>query len=128
VSIGWEGKPIPGLGFGDGWAPIIEDYNATTGMTWPFQISNAADSWSIPGLAELQDSEDVVPSCVALDLEVQSEDLTPIRDTEANYRFDGSTTGIYYYISPTNHEHTHGTGEPAVTTATQFIERAYGWL
>jgi hypothetical protein len=85
------------------------------------------DSWTIPGLSYLQDTEDVVPDSVAIDFEVQSQDLTPIRDTEANYRLDGSVDGIYFYSSPTNHEGTHGAGQPAVVQAAQLITRAYGW-
>ncbi len=88
-SIGWESDDWS-LGFGDEWAEVIED----DGRRWPFDIACAGNCWEVPGVASVQDIEDIVPPSVGEDLEVASLDTTFIQDAEPNHRADGGTSGI----------------------------------
>ena len=105
LSLGWEDKVA--FGFGDAWGPVIRAHMRDTGQTWPFDIANAADSWGIPGLSTLQDTEDVVPDSVLVNLEIWSSDATfpePVRDSQPNHRLDGSEDNILWFRSTRNHE------------------------
>jgi hypothetical protein len=115
LSLGWEDKVL--LGFGDAWAPLIRAHMAETGQTWPFDIANASDSVTIPGQDYLQDVEDLLPNSVAVNLEIWSSDGTlpePVRDSQANHRYDGSERDILWFRSAENHENSDNPGSDTV--------------
>jgi hypothetical protein len=118
VSTGWETHY---LGVGDEWGTEIPAYSAAHGLTWPFAIENAEDSWPIPGRTWLQDVEDVVPTSVATNLEIWSNDFTFIHDSESNHRLDGSTSNIFFSMSGVNHESTDEPYSDAVLWSSNFI-------
>lgn len=118
VSIGWETESF---GVGDEWGTEIPDYSAYYGLNWPYTIENAENSWRVPGLTALQDTEDVVPSSVLTNLEIGSNDATSIRDTNRNHRRDGSTRDIFFFMSGVNHESTDNRNSDAVRWASGFM-------
>ena len=70
-------------------------------MGWPFAIWDPESSWAIPGLADQQDVEDVVPASVRINLETWAVPTLefPLVDSDRNHRTDGSTRGIFLHVS-----------------------------
>jgi hypothetical protein len=104
VSPGFEGKAIPLTGVGDAWGPVIRAHAESTGRRWPFPIWNVEDAINIPGVAEPQDIEDVVPRTVLVNLEIWADDAVFFMDSQPNHRTDGSTTNIFWTRSAEGHE------------------------
>lgn len=88
-SAGWEDDDAT-LNIGDEWAGVIDDDQ----REWPFDIGDAVNSYSVPGLGELQDVEDVVPEGVLNNLEAASLHYTFIQDAEPNHLIDGSQSVV----------------------------------
>jgi hypothetical protein len=112
---------------GDTWRYDIDEYVAENNPGWTFDVGNASDSWSIPGLADLQDIEDVVPSSVFLNVEVRS-DGTGAFDNHRNYRLDGTRTEIIteFFVGETHGGVTEPESE-ALQWAVDIIENSYIW-
>ncbi len=134
VSVGWESKGLPFTGFGDAWSNVITEYTTRTGAVWPFDVGNATDSWTLPGVATPQDIEDVVPDSVRNNFEVWSRDPpdfpAEVCDREANHRLDGSawpeSSGLSFFFSGENHNGTVRPGSDSVVWATTLLRAVYG--
>ncbi len=100
VSMGWEEDSLL-AGFGDDWDDVIAQYNQTYGATWPFDLGDAEAGWSLPGIEDPQDTEDVLPDSVLINLELQSQFslLFPFPDDDDNHRLGGGNEMIYRYSS-----------------------------
>lgn len=122
-SAGWEGYASFG---GDGWEDVIEDYVDEYDPDWPFDISNAANAWNIPGQSSLQDVEDVVPDNVWLNIEVASSSPI-IQDGEPNHRLDGSTDDIYRAEFAEDHGGVTWPGSEPIEWVREVVEVAYVW-
>ncbi len=121
VSTGWE-SDLGTFFIGDNWATEIINYSTAQGLTWPFPIWDAEDAFAIPGVAEAQDIEDVVPFSVRANLEVWSSDATGISDIDPNHRSDGSIpAGYRFFVSASNHETTDNPSSDAVSWALREI-------
>lgn len=126
VSIGWEDDL--GTAFvGDTWARELIAYTRETGTSWPFDVWNAADSFVVPGVSALQDVEEIVPSSVLVNLEVWSSDGAGLRDTQPNWRRDGTTTNIFRMQSLVNHGNTALPRFDAMRWVVESIDGAYAW-
>lgn len=101
-SLGWESDTWTLDTIGDDWAFVAEDFYYENVDDWPlsvdwhFDIWDAANAWDIPGVAGLQDIEDVVPWNVGVNIETASTDSV-IQDGEPNHRLDGSQDHIYRF-------------------------------
>ena len=125
-STAWESSTLT-LGIGDEWRWGIDDYSVTYGVTWPFDVTDAADSWSIPGVPYLQDVEDVVPDSVRYNLEVHANGYAfpIINDDEVNWRLDGSADEIYLFTSVQGHSSVYMPGLDAMNWVTGVLDGAY---
>lgn len=125
ISISWENDT--GTAFiGDEWASVIEQYDASTGTTWPFPIDHPTDAFTIPGLADPQDIEDIVPDSALVNLEIWSDDGLGVRDTQHNHRLDGSEDNIGWFQSTVNHETSDEPGSDGVAWAVEELRLVYG--
>lgn len=123
-SLSWEDDTFTFF-VGDNWGDVIRAYNRETGMTWPFAIDNAADLWLVAGVADAQDTEDLVPNSVIANIEVFSNG-DPY-DPDPNHRRDGSRTNLVSFGPTSTH---NGVTEPtseAMRWVTENIRAAYGW-
>ena len=126
-SLSWESDDWSGDLFpGDEWADVILDYSVENDVTWDFDIWEASDHWTVPGLAWTQDIEDVVPDSVFLNLEVASSDFL-IQDAEPNYREDGSQEGIYRSVFNESHGGVTYPGSAPINWVSDTIEAVYTW-
>ncbi len=66
---------------------------------WPFDIANPESGWDVPGVDGQQDTEDLVPDNVGLNLEIISDDGTFLQDGDPNHRFDGGEWDIERFYS-----------------------------
>lgn len=124
-SLSWESDLATG-GIGDGWKAVIRDYNARTGTEWPFDISDCADYWAVPGVAEPQDQEDLVMDSVAINLEVYNTVNAP-NDPDPNHRKDGSRVAIYPFGSARGHNDVVRPESDAMRWVATNIDAAYDW-
>ena len=83
-------------------AATIRDWIASNGDPWPFDVADACGSQAIPGAAGPYDIKDVAPGSVAVNLEVQSDDLL-VFDAVDNVRPDGSKDGIETFLAAESH-------------------------
>jgi hypothetical protein len=107
------------------WAPDNEDsfdsFYAAFGNPFPWDISMPCDRWNIPGLADPEDTEDVV--------EVRSNGGFPtlIRDEQTNHRLDGTSDGIATFDSVNDdHSGVHSpTGESIAWVLARLADLGY---
>lgn len=126
ISIGWE-TDVGTAFIGDTWTSELIAHAERTGTAWPFEVWNAADSFFVPGLTEPQDVEDVVPNSVAVNLEVWSDDGLGVRDTQPNWRRDGTMRNVFRMQSVENHEDTRQPWSDSVQWVVESIDAAYEW-
>jgi hypothetical protein len=128
-SLGWESDSWTLNTLGDDWASETAEFYEANRSDWPmsvfwsFDIWNAANSWDIPGMAELQDVEDVVPHNVVVNVETASTSSV-LQDAEWNHRPDGSQTDIYRFQAEFD-EH-HEVDDLGSETMDWLLERLYG--
>ena len=101
-STGWDSVAPAGVA-ADGWDQVILQYNATYGVTWPFEIWAAVDAWQIPGDDTLYDIEDLVPPNVAWNIEVWGSGQI-LFDADPNVRLGGTTEEIERFESVAGHD------------------------
>ena len=121
-SDNWSGELFPG----DEWADVIIDYSVANAVTWDFEIWQAANYWDVPGVAELQDIEDIVPDNVLYNLEVASSSPL-IQDGEPNYRADGSQDDIYRATFSEDHGEVTYPGSQPINWVRDAIDGIYSW-
>ncbi|WP_236516764.1 hypothetical protein [Sandaracinus amylolyticus] len=129
VSIGWEDDLETGF-VGDTWASELIAYTERTGTSWPFEVWDAADSFFVPGVSELQDVEEIVPNSVLANLEVWSSDgigSIGLRDAQPNWRRDGTMTNVFREQSVENHGDTAQPWSDAMRWVVDSIDAAYEW-
>lgn len=115
----WDSTPFPGVA-ADSWDAVISEYNGITGFEWAFDIRAARDGWTVPGLAEPQDIEDVVPASADLALEVWGGGQM-LRDVDPNVRLDGSSDGILRFETGQSHEALARSGNEGVSWAVEQL-------
>jgi len=128
-SSGWDDDEGY-FGVGDDWPAFIPGYVEADEQTWTIDAWIAADSWSVSGVPDSQDIEDVVAPTAVLNLEVQS---TPdvfqqeyeVFDGDANHRPDGGTKGIRTFTSTGDH---YSVYEPGSDSMNWVIEEILGSL
>jgi len=127
MSAGWDDEDGY-FGVGDDWPRLIPDYLAADEQTWLIEEWRAEDHWTVSGVAEPQDIEDVVPSHVVLNLEVQS---TPndfqvesgVFDGDPNHRAEGGTRDIRLFTSSGDHYGVYDAGTDSMDwVASQTLE------
>lgn len=123
VSDGWQEKAF--LGFGDDWGNVLYGYTVREGVSWPFDPWNVVDAFSVPGVGNAEDIEDIVPASALINIEVWSSDGTSIRDRDQNHRRDGSLTDLYFFMSEENHENTVLPRSDAVQAVQQALRDGY---
>jgi hypothetical protein len=88
------------LQWADDHAASIGAYYANFGNPWSWDISAPCDRWSVPGVVDPQDTEDIVFDNVVAHLEVRSNGAFPfIRDEQINHRPDGTQDDIFRFDS-----------------------------
>ena len=80
-------------------ANAIIAYVNKHGVPWDWDVWNACDTWPIPELKYLADTEDVVCDSVETNLEVQAGALSGL-DPQSNHRVGGGKAGIVTAVSP----------------------------
>lgn len=85
------------LNWGASYRSDIDLYFSQNGNPFPWDIRYPCDVWRIPGLSELQDTEDVVTPNVAINLEVRSAYI--VTDFQINHRTDGSRFNVTTFDS-----------------------------
>ena len=125
-ALCWEAD-LSCLFVGDDWRVEINEFVSTNAPGWWFDVADASDSWQVPGLTELQDIEDIVPSSVFLNVEV-TRDGTTAYDNQRNHRLDGTRTNIFtgYFEGETHGGVTDPDSEP-MQWALEIIENTYIW-
>ena len=125
-STCWENDTICGS-FGDRWKKVIDEYRAEYGDPWPFDIAEAADHWSVPGVSQPQDIEELVPDWVSYNIEIHANGYTPpiLNDDELNWRLDGSDWNILTFQSNEGHSDVYKPGSDAVNDVTAILEDVY---
>ncbi len=111
---------------GDQWGPMLRSFSRSEDVDWAFDIWDAADVWSVPGLPDPQDIEDVVPDNVLLNLEVASSDLV-LRDREPNHRLDGTTDGIHRRTFDERHQDVAQPDSAAVQWVSEALATEVVW-
>jgi hypothetical protein len=80
----------------------IDDYVATNGNPWSWDISMPCAAWDVPGIGVL-DTNDVAFSNVRYNIEVLSDGSTPFAaDEQENYRPDGTRLDIESFHATQN--------------------------
>ena len=120
---GWGGDDIAGLP-GDGWDQVIQQWSAVNQVEWSFEIWNACDYWAVSGIDELQDVEDVVPSSVAINLEVRG-DGSLLFDADPNLRLDGSVGGIVAVETYEEHDEVAERGSASMDWVLEQLQAIY---
>ncbi len=120
----WDSEAAAGVP-ADFWDAVIAEYNGITGFNWAFDISQARDAWSIPGIDALQDIEDVVPASVDLNLEVWGNGQF-LRDEDPNVRLDGSVDGVLLLQTGESHENLARAGNEGIGWAVEQMLEYYG--
>ena len=120
----WDHIPAPGVA-ADSWNAVIADYNGQTGFSWAFDITQARDGWTVPGMDELQDIEDVIPSSADLALEVWANGVL-LRDEDPNVRLDGTIDDVLLLQTGESHEGLARSGNEGITWAVEQLLEYYG--
>ena len=127
-SLGWRGD---GLSFiaNDNWRSVISSYSRTRGVLWPLGLdaSDPVDAFDIPGVASLQDIEDVVPDNVVWNLETSGDySFAAIRDGDPSHRLDGSFRGIVSMQFDESHDDLDGPYSETMDWVVEQIRLRYG--
>jgi len=125
-ALCWEAD-LACLFVGDDWRFEINEFVETNDPAWWFDVANASDSWQVPGLAQPQDIEDIVPSSVFLNVEIISGGSIAY-DNQRNHRLDGTRTNIISeYFEGEDHGGVTDPESEAMQRALEVIEEAYIW-
>jgi hypothetical protein len=119
----WGSDAVPGLP-SDGWDQIVQQWTAVNQVEWSFEIWNACDSWSVQGLDEAFDIEDVVPASAVINLEVRSDGLI-LFDADPNVRLDGSLDGIVALETAEGHEEVAGRWSQSMNWVVEQLQAIY---
>jgi len=124
-ALCWEDDLSCATG-GDSWQSVLDQHVLDWAPDWSFDVGDASGSWSIPGLGELQDIEDVVPDSVGLNLEVQTDDW-PVYDAHPNHRLDGSQLDIETQLFFEGHGEVTEPSSQAMRWVVERLDGSYSW-
>lgn len=85
--------------------PIRDFYAEQGGNPFPWDLSEACEQWTIPGVGGAADTEDVTFPSVLLNIEARADagDFPFFADEQDNHRLDGGEEGIERFDSTDSH-------------------------
>lgn len=83
--------------------PAISAHYGSQGRPRPLAQGDPCNSFALPGLGSLRDLDDVIPTNVGVNLEVQASPVTIPFDDQINFRLDGSRRDIFTYVAKQTH-------------------------